>query len=135
MNLQHPHLHRLMHQNCCQAQMQAMNNSSLLVPHVQNSQYSSKFRRLEEKTQLKEEISLVVETKVICCLDLLLQLFAQKYGQPGYQLPTTVGHPVWGTSVGIKWKCAVGHNAKFWSSHNVNGVLASDLEACAAVLL
>jgi len=84
---------------------------------------------------MKEEIYLVVETKVICCLDLLLKLFAQKYGQPGCQLPTTVGHTVWGTSVGIKWKCAVGHNAKFWSSHNVNGVLASGLEACAAVLL
>jgi len=44
----------------------------------------------------------------------------------------TVDHTVCGTSVDIKWKCAVGHNAKFWSSHNVNGVLASDLEACAA---
>ena len=72
---------------------------------------------------------------MLCCLDLLLHLFAQKYGRPGCQLPTTVGHTVWGTSVGIKWKCAVGHKAKFSSSHNVNGALASDLEACAAVLL
>ena len=72
---------------------------------------------------------------MICSLDLLLQQFAQKFGQPGCQLPTTVNHTLCGTSVFIKWKCAVGHNAKFWSSHNVNGVLASDLEACATVLL
>ena len=49
-------------------------------------------------------------------------------------MPTTVDHTVCGTCVFMKWKCAVGHNAKFWSSHNVNGILASNFEACAAVL-
>ena len=56
----------------------------------------------------------------MCSLDLLLQLFAQKCGQPGCQLPTTVDRTVCGTSVFIKWKCAVGHIGKFWGSHKVN---------------
>ena len=72
---------------------------------------------------------------MICCLDLLLQLFAQKYGQPGCQLPTTVDRTVCGTSVFIKWKCAVVHNGHFFDRHQVNWVLANDLEACATVIL
>ena len=40
-----------------------------------------------------------------------------------------------GTSVFIKWKCAVGRNGKFWNWHQVNWVLANDLGACATVLL
>lgn len=34
-----------------------------------------KFGRLEEQAHLEEEISLVKETKVICSLDILLELF------------------------------------------------------------
>ena len=51
----------------------ASNEQKFLTSSSCPKLYSSKFRRLEEKTQLKEEISLVVETKVICCLDVLLQ--------------------------------------------------------------
>lgn len=55
-------------------------------------------------------------TKVICSLDLLLQLFAKKCGHPGCQLTARV-------------------NGNFRTSHKVNGILANNLQACAAVLL
>ena len=105
------------------------------VPYVKNALCASKFNRLEEQAELRREITLVVGTKVVCSLDLLLQLFAEKCRQPGCQLASTVHHTLCGTSVLIKWKCPAGHEGKFWSSHKVNGVLANNLQACAAVLL
>ena len=50
-------------------------------------------------------------------------------------METTVQHTLCGTSVLIKWKCSAGHIGKFWSSHKVNGILANNLQACAAILL
>ena len=44
-------------------------------------------------------------------------------------------HTLNGNSAPIKWKCPAGHEGKFWTSHKVNGVLATNLQACAAVLL
>ena len=105
------------------------------VPYVKNALRASKFNRLEEQAQLKKEITLVVGTKVMCSLDLLLQLFAEKCRHPQCLLATTVSHTICGTSVLIKWKCQAGHEGKFWSSHKVNGVLANNLQACAAIVL
>ncbi|XP_068738401.1 uncharacterized protein [Montipora capricornis] len=105
------------------------------VPYVKNALRASKFNRLEEQAQLKKEITLVVGTKVMCSLDLLLQLFAEKCRHPQCLLATTVSHTICGTSVLIKWKRQAGHEGKFWSSHKVNGVLANNLQACAAILL
>ena len=105
------------------------------VPYVKNALRTSKFNRLEDQACLSKEITLVVGTKVVCSLDLLIQLFAEKCRQPGCQLATTVSHTLCGTSVLIKWKCSAGHVGKFWSSHKVNGVLANNLQACGAVLL
>ena len=102
---------------------------------MKNALRASKFNRLEEQACLSKEITLVVGTKVVCSLDLLIQLFAEKCRQPGCQLATTVSHTLCGTSVLIKWKCPAGHVGKFWSSHKVNGVLANNLQACGAVLL
>ena len=105
------------------------------VPYVKNALRASKFNRLEEQAYLSKEITLVVGTKVVCSLDLLIQLFAEKCCQPGCQLATTVSQTLCGTSVLIKWKCPAGHVGKFWSSHKVNGVLANNLLTCGAVLL
>ena len=105
------------------------------VPYVKKALRASRFNRLEEQAQLSKEITLVVGTKVICSLDLLLQLFAEKCRHPGCQLTTTVSHTLNGTGALIKWKCLAGHEGKFWTSHKVNGVLANNLQACAAVLL
>ena len=74
------------------------------VPYVKNALRASKFNHLEEQACLSKEITLVVGTKVVCSLDLLIQLFAEKCRQPGCQLATTVSHTLCGTSVLIKWK-------------------------------
>lgn len=105
------------------------------VPCVKTALRASQFNRLEDQNQLKKEVTLIVGTKVICSLDLLLQLFMEKCRHPGCQLGTTVQHTLCGTSVLIKWKCSAGHAGKFWSSHKVNGMLANNLQACAAILL
>ena len=105
------------------------------APYVKKALRASKFNRLEEQAQLSKEITLVVGTKVICSIDLLLQLFAENCRHPGCQLTTTVSHTLNGTGALIKWKCLAGHEGKFWMSHKVNGVLANNLQACAAVLL
>lgn len=105
------------------------------VPCVKTALCARKFNRLEDQNQLKKEVTLIVGTKVICSLDLLLQLFVEKCRHPGCQLGTTVQHTLCGTSVFVKWKCSAGHAGKFWSSHKVNGILANNLQACAALLL
>ncbi|KAL9978425.1 hypothetical protein ACROYT_G015938 [Oculina patagonica] len=92
-----------------------------LMPYVKKALRASRFNRLEEQAQLSKEITLVVGTKVICSLDLLLQLFAENCWHPGCQLTTTVSHTLNGTGALIKWM--------------LSGVLANNLQACAAVLL
>ena len=47
------------------------------VPYVKNALRASKFNRLGEQACLSKEITLVVGTKVVCSLDLLIQLFAE----------------------------------------------------------
>ena len=97
------------------------------VPCVKKALRASKFNRLDEQAQLSKEITLVVGAKVICSLDLLLQLFAEKCRHPGCQLTTTVNHTLNGTAALIKWKSPAAHVGKFWTSHKVNGVLANNL--------
>ena len=105
------------------------------VPCVKNDLHASPFNRIEEQACLSKEITLAVGTKVICSLNLLMQLFVEKCHHPGCLLATTVDHTLCGTSVLIKWKCSAGHFGKFWSAHKVNGVMANNLQACGAVVL
>ena len=96
----------------------------------------NKFSRWEESPSYKSELKLVQSMKVICSLDLLVQLFAQKCRAAQCQLPCTVDFTLCGTSVLIKWKCADGHSGKFCSSHKGDGdsLLANNLQASAAIL-
>ena len=73
---------------------------------MKNALRASKLNRLEEQACLTKEITLVVGTKVVCSLDLLIQLFAEKCCQPGCQLATTVSQTLCGTSVLNKWRFA-----------------------------
>ena len=95
---------------------QKFTNSSTCLKFIAFKQ----IQKVWENTAETRNICSGNKLKVICSLDLLLQLFAQKCGQPGCQLPTTVDRTFCGTSVFIKWKCAVGHNGTFWGSHKVN---------------
>ena len=95
-----------------------------------------KFSHWEESPGYKSELKLVQSMKVICALDLLVQLFAQKCRAAQCQLPCTVDFTLCGTSVLIEWKCANGHSGKFYSSHRGDGdsLLANNLQASAAIL-
>lgn len=95
----------------------------------------NKFSRWEERPHYKEELQLVQGTKVICALDLLVQVFAEKCRHQGCQHPTIVNYTLCGTSTLIYWRCIDGHSGKVCSSHKASGLLANNLQSSAAVLL
>ena len=95
----------------------------------------SKFSRWEDNPAYQQELQLVQGTKVICALDLLMQVFATKCQNPGCQQQTWVDYTLCGTSALVKWTCPLGHKGKFWTSHKVNGALVNNLQTSAAILL
>lgn len=107
------------------------------IPFVQEpAGEPNKFSCWEESPGYKSELKLVQSMKVICALDLLVQLFAQKCRAAQCQLPCIVDFTLCGTSVLIKWKCADGHSGKFCSSHrgDDDSLRANNLQASAAIL-
>ena len=53
----------------------------------------NKFSRWEDHTEYPDEIKLVTQgTKVLCALELLLQVFADKHQHSGCQQQTSVDH-------------------------------------------
>jgi len=108
------------------------------IPFVKEpSGEQKKFSRWEESPSYQPELKLVQGTKVICALDLLVQLFAQKCRATKCQLPTMVDYTLCGTSALIKWRCPDGHSGKFCTSHKGDGdrLLANNLQASAAILM
>lgn len=92
------------------------------------------FGRLEEQAHLEEEISLVKETKVICSLDILLELF--KYCRhPGCANEASFKHHTIGPTLIVNWNCPSGHQGRFSSSKDVNAMYANNLQVAAAILL
>ena len=93
-----------------------------------------KLGRLEEQAHLEEEISLVKETKVICSLDILLELF--KYCRhPGCVNEASFKHHTIGPTLIVNWNCPSGHQGRFSSSKDVNAMYANNLQVAAAILL
>ena len=93
-----------------------------------------KLGRLEEQAHLEEEISLVKETKVICSLDILLELF--KYCRhPGCTNEASFKHHTIGPTLIANWNCPSGHQGRFSSSKDVNAMYANNLQVAAAILL
>lgn len=90
--------------------------------------------RLEEQHRNKEEIRLANETKVICSLDLLLDVFKTCH-EPGCKNDCVVTHHLVGPSVVINWTCSSGHKGRFESSRDVNEVKSNNLQAAASILL
>ena len=80
-----------------------------------------------------EETALVRSAKVICSLDLLLQLFQEKCRYPKCNLPGYATYTLIRTSVIIHWSCE-GHNGKFYSSYSCNGIQSTKLQGAAAIL-
>lgn len=73
-----------------------------------------KLSRYEDKNMLKEELSLLGQTKVICSLDLLLDLF-KKCQHPGCTKEAVIKKKYQnGPTVVIKWSCCMGHKGTFF---------------------
>ena len=83
-------------------------------PPLQQHQPSyPKLSRLEEQASLTEEVALVRETKVICSLDTLLDLFNTCHHP-------SCGQPLMRPTVIINWTCPYSHKGKFSSSKEIN---------------
>ena len=79
-------------------------------------------------------LDLVRSTKVICSLDLVLQIFGEKCRHPSCSLETSSEYTLIGTGVIIKWTCPKGHAGTFHSSYNSNGILSTNLQTASAIL-
>ena len=93
-----------------------------------------KLGSLEEQAHLEEEISLVKETKVICSLDILLELFTY-CRHPGCANEASFKHHTIGPTLIVNWNCPSGHQGRFSSSKDVNAMYANNLQVAAAILL
>lgn len=102
-------------------------------PQQQQPSYP-KLSRLEEQASLTEELALVRETKVICSLDLLLDLF-KTCQHHGCCQPLIPKHHVIGPTVVINYTCTQGHKGKFSSSKDINNMYANNLQVAASILL
>ena len=93
------------------------------------------FIRGYEEYQYQEELGLIKGTKVICSLNLLIQLLKGSCRHPGCIHDTAVDYTLCGTSAMIRCKCPAGHIWRFCTSGEVNNVLSNNFQAAAAVLL
>lgn len=105
-----------------------------VAPSAAPVQTYPKLSRLEEQNTLKEELSLVRQTKVICSLDLLLDVF-KKCQHPGCMQETAMKHHLNGPTAVIKWACSAGHKGTFSSSKDQNGIYCNNLQAAASIML
>ena len=93
-----------------------------------------KLSRLEDQSTLKEELFLVKQTKVICSLDLLINVF-RKCQHPGCTLATTIKHHLNGPTAVINWACPAGHKGTFASSKDQNGTYCNNLQVAGSIML
>ena len=108
--------------------LQPSSCTSVPVPNYQ------RLSRLEEHHNLKEELSLVQQTKIICSLDLLIDLF--KHCQyPGCSNGTVVKHFLIGPTAVIKWTYSSGHRGTFCSSMDQNEIYSNHIQVAASILL
>lgn len=103
-------------------------------PAQQQTPSYPKLSRLEQQASLTEELALVRETKVICSLDLLLELFKTCH-HSGCGQPLTPKHHLVGPTVIINWTCPHGHTGKFSSSKDINEMYTNNLQVAASILL
>ena len=90
--------------------------------------------RLNKQDLYKQELSLARATKVICSLDLLLEVF-KKCQKPTCKNDSQVKYHLVGPTVVINWTCPAGHKGKFCSSRDANDMKANNLQAAAAIML
>ena len=64
-----------------------------------------------------------------------LKVFENCGQQPGCTSATSVKHRTVGTTIIISCSCLSGHEFKFCSSHEVNGIYVNNIQAAALTLL
>ena len=93
-----------------------------------------KLSRLEEQQRYSEELAMIREPKVLCSLDLIIELF-KKCQHPGCANAATIKYHLVGPNLIVNWYCCSGHKGKFASSKLVNEMYANNLQVAASVLL
>ena len=94
-----------------------------------------KLSRGDEMYNIREEFGMVKEKKVICSTELLLEVFRARCQTPGCTALPVVRYHTVSTTVVISSLCSSGHEYKFCSSHEVNGIYANNLQAAASLML
>ena len=74
-------------------------------------------------------------TKVICTLDLLLEMFQEKCRHPTCNDKVYTKHTLIGTCAVIEWACHSGHTGKFYTSYECNNLFSTNLQTAASILL
>lgn len=93
-----------------------------------------KLGRLEEQQCYSDELAMIREPKVLCSLDLIIELF-KKCQHPGCANAATIKHHLVSPTLIVNWYCCSGHKGKFASSKLVNAIYANNLQVAASVLL
>ena len=94
-----------------------------------------KLSRGEDLFEFRKEVEMVKEKKIVCSLELFLNLFVECCRTPGCDQVPKVKHHFVGTTVVVTAKCQAGHIFKFASSREVNGLYVNNLQSAAATLL
>lgn len=93
-----------------------------------------KLSRLEEQQRYSEELAMIREPKVLCSLDLIIELF-KKCQHPRCANAATIKHHLVCPTLIVNWYCCSGHKGKFASSKLVNEMFANSLQVAPSVRL
>ena len=88
----------------------------------------------EKIYKLTREIRMVDEKKFICSFDSMLSVFQAQCQEGGCTNATKVKHHFIGTTLVLTSSFLSGHTFQFCSSHDVNGIYASNLQILASII-
>jgi hypothetical protein len=95
-----------------------------------------KLSRGDEIYNVQHEFKMVKDIKIVCSLDLLLQLFQTRCQTAGCVGVPAISHHFVGTAIVVYSTCTSGHKNRFCSSHELNnGLYVNNLQAAASLLL
>ncbi len=84
-----------------------------------------RFTRGDEVYSMKKEYKMVKEKKIVCSLDLLLQIFQSRCQTPGRTAESQIQYHFIGVTMVINSVCSERHKYRFCSSPQVNDTYAS----------
>ena len=91
---------------------------------------------VEDTTSMPfREYEMATETKFICSLDLVLEVFSKRCMTPGCTNAPEIKYHFVGATLIVNCVCRSGHTFGFSSSREVNSMYVNNIQACAAVLL